>query len=277
MSNLLNSRKDDGSAGDVNYAEKVFLNYNVYRQPEPEISNLIHKAFGESKSILNVGAGAGSYEPKQGENGYTITAVEPSASMRELRPKEFSVAIDAFVENLPFNNNQFEASMSTFSIHQWSNIEAGLKEMRRVTKNQVILLTCDPKLVQDFWLNEYAPGVLGAEAKRYPTIEKISEFLGGEIEVISIPLPLLCKDGFNEAYYGRPEMFLNPSARGSCSAWTFVDEPTRQSYLNHLKNDLESGEWDKKYSNLRTQSHYNGSLILIISRPPPSQSQSLKN
>ncbi|KAN0041149.1 hypothetical protein ACTFIV_003685 [Dictyostelium citrinum] len=272
MSNLLNCRKDDGSAGDVNYGEKVFLNYNVYRQPEAEISNLICKAFGESKTILNVGAGAGSYEPKQGENGFTITAVEPSASMRALRPKEFAVAIDAYVENLPFKDNEFEASMSTFSVHQWSNLEAGLKEMRRVTKNQVILLTCDPKLVQDFWLNEYAPGVLGAEAKRYPTTEKINELLGGEIEIISIPLPLLCKDGFNEAYYGRPEMFLNSEARGSCSAWTFVDEPTRQSYLNHLKNDLESGEWDKKYSNLRTQSHYNGSLILIISKPSSSSS-----
>src|SRR5262245_1743155 len=167
-------RPDDGSAGDVDYGA-IGRSYSSYRQPDPRIEAHIERALGTAQTVLNVGAGTGSYEP----DARTVTAVEPSAAMRAQRPPHLSVAIDAVAEDLPFADRQFDASMATFTIHQWTNLARGLSEMRRVTRGPVIILTCDPTLVQQFWLNDYAPEVLVAEARRYPSFEQIRNQLGG--------------------------------------------------------------------------------------------------
>lgn len=194
-------RRPDGSAGDADYGAigPVFARY---RQPEPSIAELIDDALGAARSVLNVGAGAGSYEPA----GRQITAVEPSGSMRAQRPRHLSAAIDAVAEDLPFPDGTFDASMATFTVHQWSDLDAGLAEMRRVTRGPVVIMSCDPDLVRRFWLDEYAPDVLAAEARRYPALQRIAAALGGHAVVRDIPIPLDCADGFNEAYYGRPSV-----------------------------------------------------------------------
>jgi hypothetical protein len=253
-------RKADGSAGDANYGA-IGQDYTRYRQPEPRIAAFIHAALGSARTILNVGAGAGSYEPAARD----VTAVEPSVSMRAQRPAHLSVAIDAVAERLPFPDRHFDAAMTTFSVHQWNDLKAGLAEMRRVTRGPVAVLTCDPLLVQRFWLNDYAPGVLAAEARRYPPLDCIGGFLGGHVEILSVPIPLNCKDGFNEAYYGRPERLLEDGARLACSAWSFVDHKTSRSYVTHLCRDLENGSWDGCHKSLRVQPAFDGSLRLIVS------------
>jgi len=253
-------RRSDGSAGDADYGE-IGRGYASYRSPEPSIAARIHEALGDATTVLNVGAGAGSYEPIDRR----VTAVEPSASMREQRPKELSIAIDAVVENLPFPDAHFDASMTTFSIHQWSDIGTGLREMRRVTRGPVVILTCDPDLVQQFWLNEYAPQVLAAEARRYPQTKVIADILGPSTKAQIVPIPLNCRDGFNEAYYGRPEMFLQSDARLACSAWSFVDRETTSAYVKRLEEDLATGRWDARFGNLRSEAEYTGSLILAVS------------
>ncbi len=252
-------RTQDGSAGDADYGQ-IGRNYAAYRQPEPAIEALILQALGSANHVLNVGAGAGSYEPR----GLRVTAVEPSASMRAQRPATLSQAIDGVAENLPFLDKSFDAAMATFTVHQWPDLKAGLSEMRRVTRGPVVILTCDPAEVQQFWLNAYAPGVLAAEANRYPTMTQLAEGLGTRLEAITVPIPLACRDGFNEAYYGRPEMFLDDRARLSCSAWSFVTPTTAQSYVRALAADLENGQWDKRFAPLRTQPTYSGSLFLVI-------------
>lgn len=256
----MKERFKDGSAGDANYGD-IGKSYSSYRQPEPRIARFINEALGTAQKVLNVGAGAGSYEPMDRE----ITAVEPSESMRRQRPKNLSKAIDAVAENLPFPDKSFDAAMTTFSIHQWSNPEAGLKEMRRVTKGPIAILSCDPHLVQKFWLNDYAPGVLAAESRRYPDFDRIASVLGADTKVLPVMIPFDCCDGFNEAYYGRPEKFLEDQARLSCSAWSFVDEQTSLSYVDHLRTDLTNGSWDDKYGHLRSVSEFDGSLRLFIS------------
>lgn len=193
-----------------------------------------------------------------------MTAVEPSTSMRAQRPPHLSVAIDAVAEELPFENRRFDASMATFSIHQWTDLDKGLSEMRRVTAGPVVILTCDPALVQFFWLNDYAPEVLAAEARRYPSIERVRSRLGGRSQVIGVPIPLDCSDGFNEAYYGRPECLLDDRARLACSAWSFVDPDTCGASIEHLRRDLASGRWDARHGALRTLPEYDGSLRLIV-------------
>jgi ubiquinone/menaquinone biosynthesis C-methylase UbiE len=201
-------RKADGSAGDADYGT-IGRDYANYRQPEPAVAALIGRALGPAHTVLNVGAGAGSYEPLDRD----VIAVEPSASMRAQRPTHLVHAIDAVAESLPFPDRHFDAAMTTFSVHQWSRLDEGLREMRRVTRGPVIVLSCDPELVQRFWLNDYAPDVLAAEARRYPAIQHMRAVLGGMSEIIPVPIPLKCRDGFNEAYYGRPERLLEPAAR----------------------------------------------------------------
>jgi hypothetical protein len=129
----------------------------------------------------------------------------------------------------------------------------------------VVLLTCDPAAVQGFWLNDYAPEVLAAEARRYPTLDALAAALGGRIGVRPVPIPLDCRDGFNEAYYGRPERLLDPEARAACSAWSFVAPAVAEASVEALRRDLEDGGWDRKYGHLRAQAEYEGSLRLVIS------------
>jgi SAM-dependent methyltransferase len=257
----MDGQQTDGSAGDANYAA-IGTGYARYRQPEPAIAALIDAALGDAKTVLNVGAGAGSYEPVSRQ----ITAVEPSATMRAQRPSYLPAAIDAVAERLPFADRQFDAAMATFTVHQWPDLAAGLSEMRRVTRGPVLILSCDPDLVQRFWLNDYAPQVLATEARRYPSLEAIRAGLGGAIEIVPVPIPLHCRDGFNEAYYGRPQRLLEVGARTSCSAWSFVDAASVDRSIVHLGHDLDTGVWDRKFGALRTQPSYDGSLRLLIDR-----------
>jgi hypothetical protein len=152
-------------------------------------------------------------------------------------------------------------------VHQWSDLTAGLTEMRRVTRGPVVILTCDPDLVRGFWLYEYAPLVLDTEARRYPAIADIVATLGGRAEVTPVPIPADCADGFNEAYYARPERLLEPAARQACSAWSFVDAETAARYTEDLRRDLESGVWDERFGHLRSEPELLGSLVLIRSVP----------
>lgn len=255
-------RKPDGSAGDADYGT-IGNVYSAYRRPEPRIAALIEKALSGARTVVNVGAGTGSYE----SSAFTITPVEPSASMRGQRPAGLPPAVDAVAEHLPFPDGSFDAAMTTFSVHQWSDLKAGLREMRRVATGPVVVLTCDPERVRDFWLYRYAPLVLDTEARRYPSIGEMADALGGRVRTETVPIPADCADGFNEAYYARPEMLLDPAARQACSAWSFVDAEVGEQYTRRLRDDLDSGAWDRRYGHLRTQPTLLGSLVLIRALP----------
>ncbi|GAB3130527.1 methyltransferase domain-containing protein [Tsukamurella serpentis] len=255
----MRERHDDGSAGDVDYG-LVGGSYSQFRRPDPRIAEAITSALGDARTVLNVGAGAGSYEPADRE----VTAVEPSRAMREQRAPHLAPAIDGVAEDLPFPNGHFDASMTTFSVHQWSDARAGLMELRRVTRGPVVVLTADPNLVDRFWLSGYAPAVIAAEQRRYPPMDLLCEALGGA-SVTGVPIPLDCVDGFNEAYYGRPEMLLSAPARTSCSAWSFVDARTSEGYVAALADDLAAGRWDERHGYLRRRPTFDGSLVLVVS------------
>ncbi len=199
-----------------------------------------------------------------------MTAVEPSASMRAQR-RAGKPAIDATAETLPFGDGSFDAAMSTMSVHQWPNLEAGLANVRRVARGAVVIMTADPTMVEQFWLNDYAPEVMSTEARRFPAIDRIAGALGAgagyrvEVEVLDIPLD--CTDGFNQAYYGRPELLLDDGARAANSAWSFVSPEVQERFVRDLRADLDSGAWDAKYGRLRTLPTYDGALRLVVSRP----------
>lgn len=255
----LNMPFSDGSAGDANYGS-IGVGYAQYRQPDPRIAEHILNALGGARSILNVGAGAGSYEPSDRE----VTPIEPSATMRAQRPVHLPVAIEGVAENLPFEDRSFDASMATFTVHQWPDLARGLAEMRRVTRGPVMILTCDPEALYNSWLSTYASELIAVEARRYPPMSAIANGLSGRASISSVPIPLDCTDGFSEAYYGRPELLFEAGARLANSAWSFVDPSEEIRFVERLAQDLQDGSWDAEYGHLRTQPTFNGSLRLIV-------------
>ena len=139
--------------------------------------------------------------------------------------------------------------------------------MRRVTRGPVVILTGDPETIERFWLTDYAPEVMATEASRYPAIDRVARALGGEVEAMVVPIPFDCVDGFNQAYYGRPELLLDPGARAANSAWSFVGPEVEERFARDLASDLESGAWDEKYGYLRAQREFDGALRLVVARP----------
>lgn len=235
--------------------------YANHRQTDPRIAASVQEALSDVKTVLNVGAGAGSYEPAD----KYVVAVEPSVVMRSQRAaKSKAPAIIGTANALPFDDDAFDASMAMVTVHHWPDMNKGLKELRRVTKNQVLIMTFDPDALDNFWNAHYFPELIEVEKARYPTIEFIVNALGGNCEIKSIPIPLDCVDGFQEAFYGRPEAFLEKEVRLSQSAWSFLDEATENRLVKALADDLQSGGWDRKYGHFRTQATFTCALRLII-------------
>jgi SAM-dependent methyltransferase len=258
----MNSRFSDGSAGDADYSV-IGDGYARIRQPDPRIARQFHAALGDARTVLNVGAGAGSYEPTDRE----VTAVEPSASMRAQRPPHLSRAIDATAERLPFENDSFDAAMASVTVHQWPDLERGLGEMRRVTRGPVVILTFDPVPPNDWWIRDYIPELLEVEGRRMPAIDRVERALGGVTEVQTVVVPRDSTDGFGQAFYGRPERLLEPEVRRAMSAWSFVPADVVARFERDLGADLASGDWDAKYGAFRELPEWDGGLRLVIGRP----------
>ncbi|MCZ0996812.1 methyltransferase domain-containing protein [Streptomyces noursei] len=205
----MDERACDGSAGDVDYGA-VGGGYAEHRRPDPRIAARIDRALGTARTVVNVGAGAGSYEATSRE----VTAVEPSAAMRAQRPPRLAPAVDAVAEQLPFADDSFDAAMTTFSVHQWSDPAAGLRELRRVARGPVVVLTCDPRRVRDFWLYAYCPEVLDTEARRYPGIDALASALGGTVAVEPVPIPWTAPTASTRRTTGAPSASWTPAPAG---------------------------------------------------------------
>ncbi len=246
-------------AGDYDY-ERGGRTYATKRRTDPRIAAQVHAALGTARTVLNVGAGAGSYEPSD----RYVVALEPSAAMRAQRPVDAVPAVHGVAEHLPFDDRSFDASMATVTVHQWPDMHAGLREMRRVTRGPVVVLTFDGDALDRFWLADYVPELIEAERRRYPALDRIGEVLGSGYAVHRVPIPRDCLDGFTEAYFARPEAFLHEATRRSQSAWGFVDDGVEERFVEHLRGDLATGAWDRRYGYLRDQPTFDGALRLVV-------------
>jgi hypothetical protein len=249
-------------AGDFDY-DRHGHGYAAHRQADPRIAAYVHRGLGAARTVLNVGAGAGSYEPADRQ----VVAVEPSPVMRAQRPPQLLPAVDATAERLPFDSQSFDAAMAMVTVHQWPDLAAGLTELRRVARGPVVVLTFDPDVLSRLWLAQYAPELMAAECGRMPAIGAICAALGGHCDVLPVPIPIDCSDGFAEAYYARPERFLDPAVRQAQSAWGFVDPAVQQRAVARLRADLDSGKWDEMYHDLRTQPQFDGALRVVVGQP----------
>ena len=249
-------------AGDVDY-EAGGRCYASVRRPDPHIAAAVRRAMGDAGSLVNVGAGAGSYEPPD----VAVTPVEPSASMRAQRPGHLAPAVDAVAEALPFGDDAFDAGLASVTVHQWPDLAKGLAELRRVSRGPAIVLTFDPEPLRRFWLSEYAPELIERESGRMPRIGTIGDLLGGRVVVEPVPIPAGCTDGFAEAYFGRPEALLDERVRRAQSAWAFIDPGAEARSVAALRAALDDGSWDERHGHLRSAPDYDGSLRLVISTP----------
>ncbi|MFF9147378.1 SAM-dependent methyltransferase [Streptomyces sp. NPDC014861] len=174
---------------------------------------------------------------------------------------------DHGASGLPFEDEEFDASTLLCDAPHLSDIRSRLRELRRVTRGPVVLLATDPSRVRDFWLDRYAPDLLALEARRHPAIGQLTAALGGTAAVRRVPVPLDCTDTFDEAYYGRPELLLDPAARRAGSAWSFVDDRVREEFDTRLRRELRSGDWDERFGHLRRRPTYEGSLVIVRATP----------
>lgn len=220
----------------------IGVNYSDLRKPDARIALMIGRALGTARSVLNVGAGAGSYEPTDRE----VTAIEPSAEMIRQRGASAAPAIQGHAENLPFDDNSFDVSMAILTVHHWTDKEQGLKEMRRVTRGRIVLLTCDPSY-RDIWLADYFPELLTLDEVIMPKMMDYEAWLG-PISISPVPIPHDCADGFQYAYWRRPAAYLDRRIRKAMSSfWTLGDI---SEGLRKLARDLETGAWAQRYSTL---------------------------
>ncbi len=236
--------------------------YARHRRPDPRIAAAIQAALGDARTVVNVGAGAGSYEPAD----RWVLAVEPSATMRAQRPATAPPAIAARAEALPLDDDAVDAAMACVTIHHWEPPERGLAELRRVARGPVVVLTFELDAMPA-WQRKFLREGLDLERPRFPAIADVAAALGGRTRIARIPTPADCCDGFFEAFWNRPEALLDPAVRGAQSMWALLEPGVEERIVERLAAALRSGAWDAEYGNLRAQTSFPGSLRLVISEP----------
>jgi SAM-dependent methyltransferase len=226
--------------------DTIGATYTVTRRTEPRIAARVWAALGDARTVLNVGAGTGSYEP----SGRDVTAVEPSAVMRAQRPAGAAPCVAAAAESLPFADQSFDAAMAFSTIHHWQDPIAGLREMRRVAR-RVVVFTHDSSAAgwhRRFWLTrDYLPEVAEFLVGR-PSLTEQAGAIRARIEPVLIPWD--CADGFFEAYWRRPEAYLDDRVRRGVSVWAKVGPEVEQRAVRSLRADLVSGQWAERNSDL---------------------------
>jgi len=233
----------------------IGLDYAQLRKPDPRIASMIDVALGDARTVINVGAGTGSYEPSERD----VTAVEPSRQMIRQRPPGAAPAIQASADALPFADKSFDAAMAILTIPHWPDRAAGLRELRRVTRGRIVLLTFDPAARP--WLTDYLPQLAALDEAQMPALGDYARWLD-EVEIALVPIPHDCSDGFLYAYWRRPAAYLDPQLRaGSSSFWAIEGA---EAGLARLAADLNSGEWARRYSELLDREEYDAGYRLVI-------------
>jgi hypothetical protein len=248
-------------SGRVDY-ERHGRSYSEHRHADPRIAARIHAALGDARTVLNVGAGAGSYEPRD----RWVLAVEPSATMRAQRPAGSAPAIAARAEALPLDDGAVEAAMACVTVHHWEPPWAGLAELRRVARGPVVVFTFELDGLPA-WQKEFLREGIALELPRFPPVEEIASALGGRTRVERIPTPGDCVDGFFEAFWRRPEALLDPGIRSAQSMWRLLEPGIEERIVRRLADALASGAWDAQHGHLRDKESIDGALRLVISEP----------
>lgn len=217
--------------------------YHLHRRPDARIATAIEAVLGGARTVLNVGAGAGSYEPA----GRRVVAAEPSWEMIRQRPPGSATVVRAVAESLPFRDATFDAALAILTVHHWADLDAGLAELRRVSRRQIVL-TWDQAEFARFWLvAEYLPEIAEHE-RTLPSLATVRN--GLDADVYPVPVPADCVDGFLGAYWRRPTAYLDAQVRASMSGIALLDQHVVRSAMMRLRSDLDSGRWHRRHAAL---------------------------
>jgi SAM-dependent methyltransferase len=237
--------------------DEIGIGYRSYRRPDPRIAAAIIRALGEADTVVNVGAGAGSYEPAH----RSVVAVEPSLAMIRQRPVGSAPVVQASATHLPFRDAAFAAALAVLTVHHWPHRARGLAELVRVARRRLAILTWDPAF-SGFWLVEdYFPAIWEIDRPIFPTLDEFRWALG-EIEVRPLLVPHDCTDGFLGAYWRRPSAYLDPRVRSCISTFSKISDV--EPGLVRLRRDLEDGTWERRHGHLRSQSELDLGYRLVV-------------
>ncbi len=240
--------------------DEIGIGYQHYRRPDARVATAIRRALGEAQTVVNVGAGAGSYEPAD----CSVVAVEPSQAMIQQRQPDHAPVVQASAMDLPFREASFDAALAILTMHHWPDRVRGLTEMARVARKRVVIVTWDPE-VFGFWLiDDYFPEISDIDRRTCPSMELLRDALK-DIEVYPLPVPHDCIDGFLGAYWRRPHAYLDAGVRRAISVFSKLTEV--ESGLDRLRRDLENGTWEQRYGHLLQRPDYDlGYRLVIVDR-----------
>jgi SAM-dependent methyltransferase len=241
--------------------------YAATRHPDPRIAAAIVRALGDARRVLNVGAGAGSYEPTDRD----VVAVEPSPVMIAQRPRGAAPVVQARAEEMPFSAGEFDAAMAILSDHHWTDRRRGLAELRRVAPRRVVLFNANPGEADLFWFtNEYLPEFRELIPPRYREPgawhDELREVLGA-VELTAVPIPHDCTDGFYGAHWRRPEAYLDPAVRAGISVFSQVSSDAVDRAIDALRADLRDGRWQERHRELLSMEELHLGYYVIVAEP----------
>ncbi|CAM3216416.1 methyltransferase domain-containing protein [Mycobacterium colombiense] len=240
--------------------DRIGATYRSTRRPDPRIASQVHAALTTMDTVVNVGAGSGSYEPAQ-----TVVAVEPSMVMIAQRPAESAPCVQAVAEAIPLRDKCVDAAMALLTVHHWSDVAAGIRQLRRVARRRIVVLTWDQSVIQNFWLlREYLPDAARINEELHVPLARLVELLGGA-HVQTVPVPHDCTDGFGAAYWRRPHAYLDPTVRAGISMLAYARPGSLAEGLGRLAADLRSGQWQQRHPELLDQHELDAGYRLLVS------------
>lgn len=244
--------------------EDIGLGYAHLRREDPRLAARIHAALGDARTVVNVGAGAGSYEPRDRH----VIAIEPSDVMAAQRLPDRVPAIRASAGALPLRDRSVDAAMAVLTVHHWDGErEAGVRELRRVARGPVVIVTFAPQVSGAMWLcADYLPEVAALDHTIFPAVETLAGWLGGQTEVEVLEIPRDCQDWMLGAFWAHPERVLDAHARAVTSGFARMPVEVVARVVDAVASDLDSGAWDARYGALRERSSYDAGLRLVVNR-----------
>lgn len=239
--------------------DRIGRGYSGFRRPDPRIARRIEEALGGARSIVNVGAGAGSYEPADRE----VTAVEPSAEMIAQRPTDAAPVVQGSAESLPFEDDSFDAALAVLTAHHWADLDAGLAEMLRVARERIVIVTFDAEALKSLWITaDYFPEMLTLKRPSGASSRDLVKKLPAATSAL-LPVPRDCTDHFFAALWARPELLFDEEIVRPMWVWQSISEEAKRTGRARLATDLESGAWEERYGRLREREELDVGLRLV--------------
>jgi SAM-dependent methyltransferase len=248
------------SSGGVRY-DTIGRGYSAYRRADPRIAAAVHAALGDARTVVNVGAGTGSYEPAD----RPVIPIEPSTAMALQRDPARPPAVLGVAESLPLPDGTADAATALMTMHHWADVGRGLAELARVARRRIVLLTVDAEIAAGMWLlRDYFPEIADRDRREFPAIARLLRDLPAPARVITVPVPADCTDRFGLALWSRPEAVLDPGARAATSGFARMDRAREAAGVARLARDLETGAWDRRHGHLRALAELDVGLRLLV-------------